>query len=169
MAGYEKRTNNYHRQLTSKKECQKQSRGKKKKELKSITIEFLTVEERDIFSHFMFKVLQKERLDQYFTRYVQQGKTICFSTETKKKYVGENYMDLAIKMARNINHYEFYETMFSGEDEVIYAYIKLYTRKGKQYVYIGIDIESKVYKQLPGKAEWIGIRELEEELDALDS
>lgn len=161
MARYVKRTNNYHRQLTSKKESRRKSQPLKAKELKSIMIEFRTSEQRDIFSPFMFKVLPKNGMDKCFTKYSKEGNTICFSTKSKK-YVGEDYMSLAVEIATNINKYEFYETMLSGEDEAIYSYIKLYTRKGRQHIYIGIDIESKLYMQLPGKGECIGIREREE-------
>lgn len=161
MARYVKRTNNYHRQLTSKKESRRKSQPKKAKELKSITIEFRSQKHKELFYPFMNRVLNQKGLDEYFTKCIWAGNTIRLSTNSKK-YVGEEYMSLAVEVAESINQYEH----FGNElpiDDVIYGYIKLYTRKGRQHLYIGIDYcETKAYNLLPGEGHWYGISEYEE-------
>lgn len=165
MSRYEKRTNNYHRQLTSKRECKKQLQAKKKKELKSITIEFRTSKHTELFYPFMFKVIQKEGLDKYFTNCKREGNTIYFYTQCNKKYVEEDYMGLAVKLAESINQYENYGNELPIDD-VLYGNITLYTRKSRKHLYIGINYyETASHNLLSGEKKIIGISEYEEEYD----
>ena len=72
-------------------------------------------------------------------------------------------MKLAVSLAESINQYENYGNELPIDD-VLYGHIKLYTRKGKKHLYIGINYyETVTYNLLSGEEEMLGISEYEED------
>lgn len=139
MTQYEKRTNNFYRRKTLKKE-QKRKTHKLPQipELKSITFEFCTTTERDRFYGCFIEVLKEKKIDKLFNKYVQKGNAITISTSAKKPYRSKSYWRLAVEMLDNMGKHENFSRYYF--DQSCINLIKLYTRKGRKHLYLKVGV-----------------------------
>ncbi len=150
MGKYQKRTNNFHRGTTLRKEKKRPKATEHRLvELKSITIEFCTTEERDKFGSCLLEVLRKKGIAEFFSKCSQEGNAITISTKAAKPYKCESYGDLAMGMLDNMSSHDEFNIYYNP-----YAinFIKLYTRKGRQHLFLKVGIDERsdipVWKRL---------------------